>query len=443
MDFYAKIKRDVVKLIDEKRKEIVTFAQDLIRVPSISGTSEEGAAQKLVADKLRRISGLRIDTWEPDIEEIQKYPFHPIRLSPWNYKNRPNIVGTMKGSGGGRSIILNGHIDVVSPEPTLGWKHHPWGAEIENGRIYGRGSMDMKGGLAAIVYAVLSVRELEVRLRGDVTMESVVEEEYGGGGTVATVVKGYTADGAVIAEPTEADAICAGSCGSRFFRTKVLGKPEWPHLAHYGVNAIGLAMKIYSALLDLDSYRGKRLQGRHPIFETLKSGSLRGPGRATNLTIGILKAGDWPATVAGWAELEGRIGFPPSETGEEVTKEIEETIRKAAELDPWMREHPPTVEWWGARREAYELSPEAPIVQTVKRNVEALTGNSEVFASPAASDASFLVPQVGPYGGIPTIWYGPGGEGGHTFDEHVKIDDIVTVAKVLALSVLDWCGYEE
>lgn len=443
MDFDSKAKKEVLDVIDGKRREIVTFSQDLIRVPSVSGTSEEGVAQALVVDKLRDISGLKIDIWEPDIKEIEKYPFHPVRLSPWNYKNRPNVVGILRGSGGGRSLILNGHIDVVSPEPIAGWKHNPWGGEIVDGKIYGRGSMDMKGGLAAAIYALLSIKEIEVRLKGDVIVQSVVEEEYGGGGTVATVVKGYGADAAIIAEPTEANAICAGSCGSRFFRAKILGKPEWPHLAHYGVNAIGLAMRIYSALQDLDHYRGQRLQGKHPLFETLKSGSLRGPGRATNMTIGILRAGDWPATVAGWAELEGRIGFPPSETGEDVKNQIEEAIRKAAELDPWMREHPPTVEWWGARREAYELSPEVPIVQTVKRNVEALARSCDIFASPAASDSSYLVPQVGPYGGIPTIWYGPGGEGGHTFDEYVKIDDMITVSKVLAFSILDWCGYEE
>ncbi len=129
------------------------------------------------------------------------------------------------------------------------------------------------------------------------------------------MVRGYKSNAAIICEATNSTSIGIASGGSRFFRIKILGKPEWPHLAHYGVNAIGLASKIYEGLLELDRSRGEKLRGKHPLLESLRAGGMRGPGRPTNMTVGIMKAGDWPATVAGWAEIEGRVGFPPSESG--------------------------------------------------------------------------------------------------------------------------------
>jgi len=436
------VKKRVLEKVDSLRNEVIEFLRQMVQIPSLSGTPEEGRVQRLVAEKLEGIEGMEIDVWEPRAEDLERYPLYPIRLGSWSYENRPNVVGILKGAKSGKSLILNGHVDVVSSEPASAWTHDPWGAEIEGGKLYGRGSTDMKGGLAAMIYAVLAVQQAGVKLKGKVILESVVEEEYGGGGTIAAIVRGYSADGAIITEPTDANAICIGAGGSRFFTVKISGKPEWPHLAHYGVNAIGLALKVYNALLDLDAHREKMLRGKHALFEALRSGGMRGPGRPTNLTLGVLRAGDWPATVAGWAELQGRVGFPPSEKGEDVAKQFEEAVRRAAEQDTWMRDHPPLIKWWGPRREGYELAPENPLVQTVKRYIEETVGPCDLFASPSAADGSYLATRVGAYGGIPTIWYGPGGSSAHSFDEYVRINDVMAVIKVLALSVIDLCGYE-
>jgi acetylornithine deacetylase len=429
-----------LRYIESKRKEQTELIKDLVAIRSISGSQQEGTAQKLVERSLEGTQNIDLDIWEPRTEDLSEYPLHPIRTGQWTYAGRPNLVGVLRGTGGGRSLILNGHVDVVSPEPVEKWRHDPWGGEIVGDRMYGRGTMDMKGGIAAMVYAVRAVAESGIRLRGDVIMESVVEEEYGGGGTVATVVRGYRADAAIICEATSSDSIGIASGGSRFFRIKIYGKPEWPHLAHYGVNAIGLASRVYEALLELDQERGVRLRGRHPLLESLRAGDMRGPGRPTNMTIGIMKAGDWPATVAGWAEIEGRIGFPSSEYGGDVQEEVERAVKKAAEGDPWMKEHPPTLEWWGARREAFELDPSSPIVGTLKRSVDALVGPCELYGTSSASDAAYIAPRVGAYGGIPTVSYGPGGGGPHTFDEYVNLQEVTDVTKVLASAIIDWCG---
>ncbi|MDA4113988.1 MAG: ArgE/DapE family deacylase [Thaumarchaeota archaeon] len=437
------VRSHLLSYIESKKNEQTQLLEDLVKIPSISCTQHEGAAQKLVERSLRGTHGIDLDLWEPRTEDLSAYPLHPIRTGEWTYDGRPNVVGILRGTGGGKSIILNGHIDVVSPEPVKEWKHAPWGSEIVGDKMYGRGTMDMKGGIAAMVYAVRAIAESGIKLRGDVILESMVEEEYGGGGTVAAVVKGYKADAAIICEATSSNSIGIASGGSRFFRVKIYGKPEWPHLAHYGVNAIGLASKVYEALLELDRERGLRLRGKHPMLESLRAGDMRGPGRPTNMTIGVMRAGDWPATVAGWAEIEGRVGFPPSESGHDVQREVEQAVRRAAEGDPWMLEHPPEVEWWGARREAFELDPSSPVVQTLKKNVDSLVGPCELYGTSSASDAAYIAPKVGAYGGIPTVSYGPGGGGAHTFDEYVNLQEVTDVTKVLASTIIDWCGRDD
>lgn len=439
------VKDKVLGKIDEKKDEMIKFLQNLVRVPSVSNTAEVGKAQQVVAKKFEEAPDLRIDIWEPDVEELEKYPLYPLRWTPWNYRNRPNVVGVLEGSGNGASLILNGHIDVVSPEPVKAWKYDPWSAKIEKGKLYGRGSRDCKGGIAAMTYAILCILDAGIKLKGQAILESVVEEEYGGGGTIATILRGYKADSAIVTEGTDSQGLCLGVGGSRFFTIKVLGKSEIAHLSHLGVNAINLASKLCDALWDLNDRRVKKLEGKDPRFEKFMRaarGGLAGD-RPTSLCLGVLRAGDWPTTVAGWAEIQGRAGFPPSEKGEDVAKEIEETISKTAELDSWMKDHRPLVQWWGPRKEGYILSFEEPIVKKVKHYAEEITRTKcDLYATPTNSDVNYLTPKVGAYGGIPAIMYGPRGANAHRPDEHIMIDDVLTVAKVLALTILDWCGYE-
>jgi acetylornithine deacetylase len=161
----------VLRRIQEDADDIASFTRELVRAPSVFGAEQK--AQEIVARKLGEL-GLVVDVWEPDVGELSKHP--GFTKVPAGYGNRPDVVGILKGSGGGRSLILNGHIDVVSPEPVQAWTHDPWAGVIENGHLYGRGACDMKGGLAAMIYAVKAIHELEV-LKGDIFVESVIEEE--------------------------------------------------------------------------------------------------------------------------------------------------------------------------------------------------------------------------------------------------------------------------
>jgi len=283
-----------------------------------------------------------------------------------------------------------------------------------------------------MIYAVRCLRESGVELKGDVILESVIEEEAGGpGGTLATILWGYRADAAVLVEPSGVDRINVTSTGVCWFRVKVTGKTAHAARTQEGVNAITKVMKIHQALLDLDEYRARTKH--YPLAE-------KHSDRSCNINVGVIKGGDWPSTVAGWAELEGRVGWQVIEKKEDVKRQVEDQISKAAELDPWMRDHRPEVEWYGWNAEASETSPKESIIRAIQRSAEEITGKApEIVGSTGANDTRFFVL----YGDIPAVCYGPSGKGGHGLDEYVNVDSVIQVTKVLALTIMGWCGVEK
>ncbi|MEM3129715.1 MAG: M20/M25/M40 family metallo-hydrolase, partial [Nitrososphaerota archaeon] len=214
------IREKLLSTIENKRKEIINFAQKLVRIPSITG--EEGEIQKFIAEKLSNL-GLELDVFEIDIEELSKHPFFiPLEEYRESYKNRPNVVGILKGRGNGKSLILMGHVDTVPVENRLLWKHDPFGGEIENGKLYGRGALDQKGGVTAQIMALESIIEAGISLKGSVIIENTIEEEAGGNGALACAVKGYTADAGIYTEPS-GYMIGISNRGAQFFRIIVPG----------------------------------------------------------------------------------------------------------------------------------------------------------------------------------------------------------------------------
>jgi acetylornithine deacetylase len=290
---------------------------------------------------------------------------------------------------------------------------------------------------------VLCLTQAGLQLKAPLILESVVEEEAGGGGTLAAVLRGYRADAAIVAEPTGSDNLCIGTCGSRFFRIRVAGQAGMPQLAREHISAIEPAWKIHQHLARFNEQRAARLRGRHPLFETELPCPMSGAGQVASLNVGVLRAGDWPATVPGWAELEGRIGFPPSEQGDDVMTDLEHAVETCAREDAWLTEHSPAVTWWGARREGFELPLAEPVVQTMRRSVKRILGQgSTVFGSPAATDAAYFTPRLNGHGGCPAVIYGPGGAYAHGPDEYVEIGDMIRVTKVLVAAILDWCEFD-
>ena len=230
-----------------------------------------------------REMGLEPDVWQIDHAEIARLPcYSPVE---WSYEGRPNVAAVWRStSGGGRSLLLNGHIDVVPATPEHHWSFDPWGGEVANGRMYGRGAADMKGEVDAIVYAVRALRQSGVERRGDVTLETVIEEECTGNGALAARARGYEADAAIIPEPF-GRRLLEAQVGVMWARVTVRGGGAHAERTSASVNAVLKACRLMEAVKELEE-RVNDPTNRHPLFE--------GVEHPLNYNIGVVHGGIGP-----------------------------------------------------------------------------------------------------------------------------------------------------
>jgi acetylornithine deacetylase len=406
--------------VDQRQGELIEAVQQLVRIPSETGNEAE--AQGYMGHLLRALE-FEVAEVVADRSLVQDHPeFVP---NPWPYEGRPNVIGRLRGEGGGRSLILNGHTDVVSPAPLDAWTVDPWGAEIKAGRLYGRGAWDMKGGLLAAVFAARAIRDAGITLRGDLAIHSVIEEEAGGGGgTLALLAAGHRADGMICVEPNWAAVVAHP--GILYCRVRVQGKSAHAGRAHTGVNAIAKLNRICDGLFALDRDRAARCQ--YPLFQATW-------GRSCHLNIGTYRAGDWASTVPGVAEIEVRLSFIPGETMAGVKAELEGAVAGAAAGDDWLAEHPPAVEWYGWRAQPWVQDPADPLVGALVGATEALGRPASVAGKTAGLDCRFAA-----YFGMAALSFGPDGANIHGADEWVSIDSLVETCKALALTAVAYCA---
>ncbi|MBW2056161.1 MAG: ArgE/DapE family deacylase [Deltaproteobacteria bacterium] len=424
--------KSLLGLIDENRDGIVRYLRKLLAFRTVTPAQGQRAEtgdflehQRVVSETLEE-SGFRVETWE--IEPSKLEPFPGVYIDPErDLSNMPVLVGRLRGQGGGRSLILNGHYDVVPPGIVENWKHDPFGAEIEDNRIFGRGSSDMKGGIAAMVQALRIIHTSGIRLNGDVTVEIVPDEEATSMGTLACCQKGYNADGAVIPEPTDMNVLIAVR-GNLSGTITVFGRAghadiNQPHWKEGGaVNAISKAAKIVLALEDLTREWRDRPDKRHPYLD---------PDIIVPTTI---SGGKW---VVSYPE-EVKIGFTAdfNSPAANLREEIEAQLKRVAAADSWMREHPPLLEadlMYGA-----EIDRNEPIAMAAFTTLEELGFQPRFCGWGTLTDAIHLVN----YSKIPTVSIGPDGRTAHETDEYLDIEQLTATAKALALLILRWCGSE-
>lgn len=416
--------RTISAAVDERRDELVALVQELVRIPSLTG--EEGEAQKAVAARMR---GLDLDTevWEPDAEVLQPHQLDVGAID--SFENRPNVVGTWKGTGGGRSLILNAHIDTVEAGDPDRWTHAPFNGDVADGKIWGRGSCDMKGGLATYLIAIAALRDAGVAPGGDVIVQSVISEEDGGSGAAAAVLRGYPADGAIITEPTRLAMIPAQG-GSVVFRMHVEGKSAHACVRDEGVSAIEKFSLIHQGLLVFEAKRNAEID--HPLYAPIAN--------KIPISIGTIQGGSWPSSVPEWLIAEGRAGLVPGEALDTFRQRFVDEVNRIAKSDPWLAEHPPRIEWHGGQFAPTEVPVDAPISRLILNAHEAVTGSRpEITAATYGADMRHLIH----LGDIPCVMYGAGDvRVAHFTDEHVSIDDLVTATKTIAVAVADWCSTE-
>lgn len=416
------VKLKVLEHIEREREEILGFLQRLISIPSVTGN--EGEIQEFIAGKIGRM-GLTLDVWEPDISDLKNYVgYVPVT---GDYKNRPNVVGVKTGTGDGNSLLFNGHVDVIPPGPIDAWSHDPWGGEVDGGRVYGRGASDMKSGLAAMTMALDAIIKSEIELRGDIILEYTVDEELSGNGTLACIQRGYKADAGVSCETSNL-RVQPASIGRIWFDISIIGKPAGIQRRWEGVNAIEKGYKIVEAVSSLEERRVNSLS--HPLYPDTRE--------ALPCMVGMFQAGSFPSAFPDTCLLKGSLATLPGEKSEDVKRDFIEHIREAAQHDPWLREHPPEVRFLGYFAEPSEIPAEHPIVKRTSSSFREVTKREPTISGRlGAADTRFL----STYGETPTVIFGPGStEQMHAVNEWVRIDDLITATKVLAITMIDWSG---
>lgn len=413
----------VLDEVDALAPAAVTRLSALVRVPSVGGTDAEHEIQAGLAAELDR-SGVEVDHWPIPLAELAARPDFPgaevERSEAWG------LVGRLPGRGDGASLLFNGHVDVVPTGDSGAWSDpDPFSGRVVAGELHGRGACDMKAGLVAAMTAVRAVRRAGAPLRGDLLLACVPGEEDGGLGTFATLERGWRADCCVIPEPTSLDVVPANA-GALTFRLTVHGRATHASRRTEGVSALEKLLPVLAALDRLETARNRDvdpLMARWPI--------------AYPLSIGTLRGGDWASTVPDLLVAEGRFGVALGEPVAEARADLEAAVAEACAADPWLREHPVEVTWWGGQFASGRLRADSDLVERVGRaHLAAGGGGQETWGGPYGSDLRLLTGA-----GIPTLHYGPGDARlAHAADERVPVAEVHLAARTLALLALDVCG---
>ena len=421
---------DILRAVDAIFDEQVAFLGELTAQPSLRG--QEQAAQGLMADAFAD-AGLAVDRWQIELDAIRNLPgFSPVI---GDYADAQNVVGTHRPrSSKGRSLILNGHIDVVPTGPEAFWTNPPFAPCIKDGWMYGRGAGDMKAGLAANLYALRALQHLGLQPAAPLHLQSVVEEECTGNGALACLERGFRADAVLIPEPF-AETLVSAQVGVLWFQVRLAGLPTHVAYAGEGANAIEAALPIFAALHRLEA-RWNAPERRSPDFAH--------HDHALNLNIGRIEGGDWTSSVPAWCVFDVRMGVFPGQSLDEARAEIAAAVTEGAAEAAFLRQHPPEIVWHGFAAEGYALSQDrsatAGAATLALETAHAAVTGEALIRRPitATTDARFF----GLYGATPALVYGPRAEAIHGFDERVELESMRRVTQATALFIADWCGLE-
>ncbi|PZO77984.1 MAG: acetylornithine deacetylase [Mesorhizobium amorphae] len=422
--------------IEKDRDFVVDLTRDLVRIPSVNpkfetgyGLNREGDVQSLL---------------EPILKD-EGFATEQFEALP----GRPNLIGE-KGGSEERSLILCGHIDVVPVGALKEWTVDPFGGEIRDGRLYGRGSIDMKGGVAACVAAMRAINRAGITLDGRLALHSVVDEEAGGGGAIANVKRGNLAKGIVVAEPSWGDVFPAegglewaritirGRNGHSAFRfNEIFPQQHTKERLAPAVNAIDIAARFIAAV---HQFERNRVQARsHPLLpagmNTINIGAMwGGTGLGEN---GLPSVMTNPAIIPDVAVLDLDMKFLPDETSTQYRREFEAFVDHFCQMDEWLKKNPVKIEWelGGLHFPPVNTPIDHPIVTSLVKRQGEIGKAAEVKGFIAVADIAHYA-GAGVQGAI----FGPAGDGFHSTDEYVDIESLVRSAKVIAATVIDWCG---
>jgi acetylornithine deacetylase len=419
----------ILEHVEARREYAIDFLRRMVNFDSSTIDHGFGGREKAIQEWLaEHLSGWGFETrlFEPDNAKMETYPDFS---RGHDYTNRPNLVATLRGTGGGRSLILNGHVDTMPPGDQEKWTFDPWGGQIDGGSMYGLGVCDMKAGVAAMILGVRFLQELGLEVKGDVLVQSVVDEEGGGNGTLACVVEGFMADAAIVTEPTRLH-VQPATRGVLLLQVDVEGRATHACLKWGGVNAIEKGVKIIQGMIELE--RLWLARRRNPLFPP------------PTITIGQIQGGLAGSQVPGDCVLKFDVKYLPVEidpdgqeqniTGDMVKEEVENWIHTLCAGDAWLCDHQPGLSWYQHCIPHY-LDPEHSLAQMMRGHAQQVVGRGIISGFPAGCDARHLHNAAG----VPTLVFGPGDlQHAHSIDERVSIEEYIQAIKVLALTTYQW-----
>lgn len=414
----------IIEAVDRRFDEQIGILKALVGFRSLR--NQESEAQAFVQGHLES-RGFSVSRFQTDQSLIGKHPaFSPTTV---DYSESWNLVGRKSGIGGGRSLAFNSHVDVVPAGAAHRWKQSPFTPYQDGDWLYGRGAGDMKAGLVASIFALDAIEDAGVSLRGDVQVQSVVEEEITGNGSATAFARGYIADAIISPEPTD-ERLVRANVGVLKFRLSVRGRPAHPLDPEAGNSAIDLMVRLIAHLRKLES-KWIDEKAAHPLFRSIPN--------PISFTIGTISGGDWIANIASDCEAEGRIGFYPGESPASRAAKFEAFLSEVQSTDPaFGGAGSISLEWVGVMHAGYELEEGGEAEQCLRAVHAAVNDGKDLVANvmPAYLDAAIF----SVHGNIPSLVYGPISNNIHGIDERVSLSSIRRVTKTLALFAAEWCG---
>lgn len=409
--------------VESRRAESVDLLSKLISFPSLAGNEAE--AQAFVRDMFVSL-GLEVDEFEVDQPALESHPAWSPGLM--DYSGRLNVVGVHRPRFGqhGRSLILNGHIDVVPVGDERLWTKPPFEPDVRDGRVFGRGSADMKAGITAFIMAWKILRELGLEPAAPVYLQSVIEEECTGNGALSCLVRGYTADAAIIPEPTSLHVMDA-QMGVIWLELEVTGKPAHAAYSEKGGSAISMSFDLFSALKALEA-RLNAPRCRHARYADHHN--------PIKFNLGMIDGGEWPSSVATNCRSRIRVGMYPGISVPQAVAMIREALDLALEAHDDRNIFSYTLREVGFRAEGFALDQDIALIAELRRcHREVLHGDAGLAAFTGTTDAKYF----NLYGGTPAVCYGPGGDNAHGIDESVSVGELLDSVTVIAWFIINWC----
>jgi acetylornithine deacetylase len=402
----------------------IEWLRKLVGFPSLRG--EEAPCQDWIA-RAFAARGWSVDRYTLAEVDMAHLPgFSPVMDT--DYARAVQVVASLRApEQQGRSLILQGHIDVVPAGPLDMWSSPPFDGAIKDGQMTGRGANDMKSGVCAMVFALDALRKAGYLPASDVYVQTVTEEESTGNGALSTLARGYRADACLIPEPTGAK-ILRGTVGVMWFRLHIRGRPVHVSQSETGTNAILSAFGLIEALRGHTRELNERVK-RDPWFSRIPNPIKFNPGK--------IAGGDWASSTPAWCEVDCRIAVLPGMPLAQFREELTGVVMAAARQDPFLADNPPQIIWNGFQADDYVLEPGSAFESAVRAAHARVHGEGagEVIL-PAVTDCRFY----GRYYGIPSLSYGATGTGSHGFDEAVDLASIKQLTLTLASFIADWCG---